>query len=504
MLIACIAKTQLLQKGMAVYTQGVDTSLYPLAKYSINVFDLREVGGQNFGIWNNPALHPATADSVRWKYSYTGGLFGIAIDQDGNFYLGASSIYGASHQGAAGWGGIYKVDNDYWSVSLFLNSTSTTSYQNNNIVPNTKWGLGDLCFNYLSQSIYFTNFEDGKIYHADLDGNILNVLDPFSSDHSGNKPAPPNEMVWAVHTITTQNTNQLLFSRIVGDTASYSSDIGYDIGMATSEVWGVVIDESGAFNGAPFKILPYEEGPYPWSIPLCISDITSAENGDIYLAGRSMMTTIGSSAHNAHIIKYEMNNGNWSSSPPISILQGLYGPAPNSAGGIDLGNGLDENGAIHPDKTIWVTTDAMVFSDIYVYGINGIPTSGINTLDESLVTNTWCIDGDGDITSIPKTMLGDVEIYRDGRPINNCTTISSGQFPNIVTPNGDGKNDRLQLGSFSCKEYQLKIYNRWGNLIYEGSEFQINWPSEDIEDGVYYCIYSNESNNHAWYIQVLK
>lgn len=42
-------------------------------------------------------------------------------------------------------------------------------------------------------------------------------------------------------------------------------------------------------------------------------------------------------------------------------------------------------------------------------------------------------------------------------------------FPNVITPNGDGINDVLDIDQFftSCLPYDLVIWNRWGNPVYE-------------------------------------
>ncbi len=45
--------------------------------------------------------------------------------------------------------------------------------------------------------------------------------------------------------------------------------------------------------------------------------------------------------------------------------------------------------------------------------------------------------------------------------------------PTAFTPNGDGKNDRfLPLGAFhDIKSYNLQIYNRWGEMIFESDDY---------------------------------
>ncbi|MBR1550635.1 MAG: gliding motility-associated C-terminal domain-containing protein [Bacteroidales bacterium] len=76
------------------------------------------------------------------------------------------------------------------------------------------------------------------------------------------------------------------------------------------------------------------------------------------------------------------------------------------------------------------------------------------------------------------------------------------QFPNLVTPNGDGINDRwrivnlLEYGLFSMNE--LWIYSRWGNLVYhvrdihDESQF---WDPDNpfCPDGTYYYRFSAKS-----------
>ncbi|MDG2153428.1 MAG: gliding motility-associated C-terminal domain-containing protein, partial [Crocinitomicaceae bacterium] len=45
-------------------------------------------------------------------------------------------------------------------------------------------------------------------------------------------------------------------------------------------------------------------------------------------------------------------------------------------------------------------------------------------------------------------------------------------FPNVITPNEDGVNDELDIGSLipPCQGFNFKLYNRWGNLVYSQSK----------------------------------
>lgn len=63
------------------------------------------------------------------------------------------------------------------------------------------------------------------------------------------------------------------------------------------------------------------------------------------------------------------------------------------------------------------------------------------------------------------------------------------QYPNIITPNGDGTNDALY---FKALEYypanKLEIFNRWGNLLYTKEGYKNDWKGDDLTDGVYYYV----------------
>jgi gliding motility-associated-like protein len=49
-------------------------------------------------------------------------------------------------------------------------------------------------------------------------------------------------------------------------------------------------------------------------------------------------------------------------------------------------------------------------------------------------------------------------------------------IPEIITPNGDGVNDTFEiLGLDQFNNPTIKIYNRWGNLVYEAAPYHNDW-----------------------------
>lgn len=66
---------------------------------------------------------------------------------------------------------------------------------------------------------------------------------------------------------------------------------------------------------------------------------------------------------------------------------------------------------------------------------------------------------------------------------------------NIFTPNGDGLNDVFDLSFNYVKEFNLKVYDRWGKLVYESIDVTQQWNGKDkngkdCDNGTYYWIVS--------------
>jgi gliding motility-associated-like protein len=72
---------------------------------------------------------------------------------------------------------------------------------------------------------------------------------------------------------------------------------------------------------------------------------------------------------------------------------------------------------------------------------------------------------------------------------------------NLITPNGDGKNDYFYIENLQENTYALKIYNRWGNLVYSNDNYNNVWDAEPLDDGLYYYSlthYKNSKNFKSW------
>ena len=69
------------------------------------------------------------------------------------------------------------------------------------------------------------------------------------------------------------------------------------------------------------------------------------------------------------------------------------------------------------------------------------------------------------------------------------------EIPNIFTPgNGDNKNDVFFIKNLEANPNStLKIFNRWGNVVFESGNYQNNWDGDDLPDGTYFYSLSLKS-----------
>ncbi len=76
--------------------------------------------------------------------------------------------------------------------------------------------------------------------------------------------------------------------------------------------------------------------------------------------------------------------------------------------------------------------------------------------------------------------------------VDNCTYY---ELPNVFTPNGDGLNDLVIPGPYKfVQRVNMKIYNRWGTLVFQTEDPDIKWDGRFMDNGkllspgVYYYV----------------
>jgi gliding motility-associated-like protein len=435
-----ILHAQPLMDGMSIITNKTGFNINGFngfSSYSFQIFDagnnLSAPLGQNwqptFYIPSDPNIY------AQWEGTNMGDVFGIAIDNQKNAYFAASCSFSPFNSGSAGSGGIYKMNADDWSISNFI-----TTGNANNQIPNQNVGLGNICFNKYHNQLLITNFEDGKIYRYDMDGNFISSFDPFNTDDGSAGLPDLNEAIWGINVFGTNATNVKV----------YFSRWGDDIPMS---VWSIDLNTNGEFIG---------EESFCFSIPSedlnsnndrPISDLTFSDDGKMYVCENTIQKNVEFNyfenlAHQSMVFEYSLIGNVWIKTQNYFV--GNYSINRNSTGGVALGNRQTKNG-IECEGLVWTTGDALKFNGQninefdteIVYGIAGIPING-NT-EENVITTSIYIDtdvfGDGDLGE-KKFFMGDIEIYRDPNS-QSALTIS----PNTTICNGESIQLNISGGS---------------------------------------------------------
>ena len=420
---------QPLTDGMAIITNKTGSNINGgdgFSNYSFQIFDagnnMAATLGQN---WETTFFTPADPSIYeQWQGSNMGDLFGIAIDNQKNVYFAASSVAGFN-TGSAGSAGVYKMNANDWSISDFI-TTGNASNQ----IPNQGNGLGNICFDKWHNQLLTTNFEDGKIYRYDMEGNFLSSFDPFNTDDGSPGLPGLNEAIWGVNIFGTDATNVKV----------YFSRWGDDIPMS---VWSIDLDANGEFN---------VEESFCFSIPSedlnnnndrPISDITFSTDGKMYVCENTIQkypefNFFENMAHQSMVFEYSLIGDSWIKTQNYFV--GNYSINRNSTGGVALGNRQGKNG-LECEGLVWTTGDALKFNGQNinefdtetVYGVAGIPITG-NT-EEDVITTSIYVDtdvfGDGGLSE-KKFFMGDIEIYNDinsqsSLTISPSTTICNGE-----------------------------------------------------------------------------
>jgi gliding motility-associated-like protein len=81
--------------------------------------------------------------------------------------------------------------------------------------------------------------------------------------------------------------------------------------------------------------------------------------------------------------------------------------------------------------------------------------------------------------------------------------------PNVVTPNGDGSNDEWFITTENISELNVIIFNRWGNLVYSGTETSAPFDGKTsnglaLPAGVYFYKFTVEGKVKSGFIHLVE
>ncbi len=122
------------------------------------------------------------------------------------------------------------------------------------------------------------------------------------------------------------------------------------------------------------------------------------------------------------------------------------------------------------------------------------------TANRQIQTYIWQIDNrtpqQGNPIFEDYSQTGLVKIKVNAKDFNGCTAEATDSFdmqhrmkfylPNAVSLNSDGLNDAFKIpGAAYIKDYDIKIYNRWGQLVFKSNNPYEAWIPADVSNNLY-------------------
>ncbi|RFM26858.1 DUF7507 domain-containing protein [Deminuibacter soli] len=92
----------------------------------------------------------------------------------------------------------------------------------------------------------------------------------------------------------------------------------------------------------------------------------------------------------------------------------------------------------------------------------------------------------------------------DINPADNTATVTTDilslNIPNVITPNGDGFNDKFVIKGLDLyAENLLVIFNRWNNKVYEQRNYGNDWTGSKLNAGTYFYELKLKDKNGQWH-----
>jgi gliding motility-associated-like protein len=179
---------------------------------------------------------------------------------------------------------------------------------------------------------------------------------------------------------------------------------------------------------------------------------------------------------------------------------------------INCGTPLDTTSPCAPELTVydscevirnhlaWTNPNNTCSDDVVQYNIYYAETSNedLNLIYSIIIiTDTFYIHSNGNsiagcyaVTAVDS--FSNESDFSNIACVDNCPEY---ELPNVFTPNDDGSNDIYSPFPFQfIEDIDLKIYNRWGTIVFETTDPDIMWDGKDknthtdCSAGVYYYV----------------
>ncbi|WP_343704306.1 gliding motility-associated C-terminal domain-containing protein [Chitinophaga sp.] len=123
-------------------------------------------------------------------------------------------------------------------------------------------------------------------------------------------------------------------------------------------------------------------------------------------------------------------------------------------------------------------------SNTVTWNVGTLPPNEIKTLVITVrPTQLGTLESTASVTS------SQTDLVPGNNTANASKEIVGLKIPNVITPNGDGYNDRFVIKGIELfRQNRLTIINRWGNHVYEQQNYANTWDGNGLLEGTYFYI----------------
>jgi gliding motility-associated-like protein len=399
--------------------------------------------------------------------------------------------------------------------------------------------LDDDTMTMTNEDVYVHILANDIIGSAPLDSTTVEIITDVT--HGTAVPDPVTGIVHYVPDNGYYGTDHFTYTvrdtfNSLSDTANvtiriYKAPIAVNDSVTTEEDIPVVIDM--AMNDTAFGIsLNYAS----------IAVITQPSHGivDIHADGTATYSpTIGYFGSDFYEYTIDDNNGFTSNvarvnitvtqkKPDLMVMKTIATPIENIAVGEDIEFHVTVANDGKRDATNVVVTDILA-ENLGGKNVRLIAEEGTAVYDQDTKTITWTIPmlavkqsltlraimqvtSGGDIINIATAKCAEEE-YAETNNAGRAFVDMSGKedlfIPNVITANGDGKNDFfVVLGLEKYPNAEFMVFNRWGSMVYESKDYKATWDGSGLNEGTYYYVLKVNKygvmKEYSGWVQVLR
>lgn len=333
----------------------------------------------------------------------------------------------------------------------------------------------------------------------------------------------------------TANTN---YSVIVSDVGGCSDTAFFSITVNPNPVINLGADSTGCFNSPIDLNAPATTGTILWSTGSSATSITAGTAGIYWLD----ITELGCSSRDSIVIDYyPIPNVNLGNDTVICSITTLNFDATNifstyawSTGATTPGISVSQSGIYWVDVTscgvTYSDTISVAMDTFSVYVVSLVPNEcgssngslTVNTTSAIGVTYNWTSGTTGNNPAL--TNISDGTYTVEATNSNGCMqsltipvvcTAPTVVITQLITPNGDGKNDTWIIQGINLfPNSVVKVFNRWGNEVYNASPYNNDWDGRSnsglsvgngyLPAGSYYYVvdlYGDQSDVRTGYLE---